>query len=314
MATKTVSITRMNPDGSSYIVNVPKKKFYKDKMTAFDYINYGILIICALIAAYPLWFVFIGAFSDGQDYMNGGVWLLPRKLTLSNFEVIVSDEMLWYALKNTVLATVIGTLTSLLFTALVSYAMSRPNLKWKKFFRIFNLFTMFFGGGLIPTFVLLRIMGFFDNFLIYIIPSLYSVYNMIIISSFYGSISNELHESAVIDGANEVTIWWKIYMPLSKPILATVTLWGAVAHWNSYFTTMIYSNGQKNMITLQYYLMGVINKSQYSTAIDPAVLLETSSKTVGYASIVLATLPILFVYPFLQRYFTSGSQLGATKG
>ena len=293
-----------------------KHKNYRNRMYAFDYINYAILIICALIAAYPIFYVFIGSLSNGDAYMSGGVWLIPRKITFSNYQVILSDKMLWYSFRNTILKTVIGTVTSLFFTSTVAYAISRKNLKFKRIIKVLNLFTMFFGGGLIPYFVLINYLGLFDNFLVYIIPSLYSVYNMIIICSFFSSISDELHESAIVEGANEFQIFIRIYLPLSKPVLATVALWSAVGHWNSYFTTMIYTNGQENLITLQYYLMGVINKASYtaSEALDPSVLEQVTSQTVSFAAIIVATLPILFVYPFLQKYFTKGIQLGATKG
>ena len=284
-------------------------------MKVFDYFNYVFLAMFALIAIFPLWYVFAGSLSDGQDYMNGGVWFLPRVWTLSNFKVILSDKMLWYAFRNTILKTLIGSVTSLVFTCIVAYAMSRQKLKGRNIFRIIMLFTMFFSGGLIPTFVWLNKLGFYNSFLIYIVPSMFSVYNMIIISSFFRTVSEELHEAAIVEGANEFRIFWTIYMPLSKPILATITLWTAVAHWNSYFNTMIYSDGQKEMITLQYYLMGVINQANYSSSgIDPSVLEQVTSKTVSFAAIVIATIPILFVYPFLQRYFTTGAQAGATKG
>src|SRR5690606_21194306 len=126
-------------------------------------------------------------------------------------------------------------------------------------------FTLFFSGGLIPYFVVINYLGLYDNFLVYIIPSLYSVYNMIIISTFFRSIPEELHEAAIMDGGNEFQIWWKVYIPLSKPVLATVALWSIIGHWNSYFSTMIYSNAGDHMITLQYYLMGVTNRASYST-------------------------------------------------
>ena len=139
---------------------------------------------------------------------------------------------------------------------------------------------------------------------------------MISISSFYSSISNELHEAAVVDGAGEITIWWKIYLPLSKSVLATVGLWLAIGHWNSYFSTMIYTSGGKNVITLQYYLLGVINRANYTIgdAVPPTVIEEVTSTTVSYAAIIVATLPILFIYPFLQKYFVKGVMIGALKG
>ena len=140
-----------------------KHKNYRDRMYAFDYINYAILIICALIAAYPIFYVFIGSLSNGDAYMSGGVWLIPRKITFSNYQVILSDKMLWYSFRNTILKTIIGTVTSLFFTSTVAYAISRKNLKFKRIIKALNLFTMFFGGGLIPYFVLINYLGLFDR-------------------------------------------------------------------------------------------------------------------------------------------------------
>jgi len=287
-----------------------------NKPKLFNIINGTLLILFSLITIYPMFYVLIGAFSHGDAYSAGGAWLFPRQFTLSNFIVILSDDMLWYAFRNTIMKTVIGTGLSLIFTSIVAYAMSRKKLKFRKTIRAISLFTMFFSGGLIPYFVLINYMGLYDNFLVYIIPSLYSVYNMIILSSFFAGIPNDLHEAAEIDGASEFYIYRKIYMPLAKPALATIALWSAVGHWNSYFSTMIYSNAGKKMITLQYYLMGVINQANYTIGdnISPGIIEEVTSTTVSYAAIIIATIPILLIYPFLQKYFTFGIQEGASKG
>lgn len=285
-----------------------------NRMLWFDYINYTILFLCVAVMIYPFLFVLGGSFSDGQDYMSGGVWFFPRIWTLANYQVIVSDKILWVAYKNTIIRTVFGSLASLSFTSIVAYAMSRKELKYRGFFQIFNLITMFFGGGLIPFFALINIIGLYDTFWVYIIPALYSVYNMIVLSSGYNSISEELHESAVIDGAGEIRIWLQIYLPLNMAVHATVLLWLAVGNWNSYYGTMIYTRGGENVILLQYYLMGVINKASYTPEVGGEVLEKVTSKTVGYAAIIIAILPILFVYPFLSKYFTKGVAVGSLKG
>ena len=156
------------------------------------------------------------------------------------------------------------------------------------------------------------ITGLYDSFLVYIIPSMYSVYNMLILSNFFKGIPEEIHESAIIDGASEIVIWWKIYMPISKPVLATVALWVATGHWNSYFKTMVYTKSQ-DLITLQYYLVKLIKSTSIDPSIDPAMAETITSQSVSYAALVVATLPILFVYPFLQRFFTKGIALGSLK-
>ena len=284
------------------------------RMTVWDYIIYAVLLISVFFMIYPILYVIGGSFSDGQDYMGGGVWLFPRVWTVANYQVIVSDKLLWISYGNTALRTCFGSLASLTFTSNVSYAMSRKDLKLLKFFQIVNLITMFFGGGIIPYFALINFIGLYDTFWVYIIPSLYSVYNMIIISSGYRAISEELHDSAVIDGAGEIRIWAQIYFPLSKAVHATVLLWLIVGNWNAYYSTMLYTHGGKSVITLQYYLMGVINKASYSPAVGGEILEQVTSKTVSYAAIVIAMLPILFVYPFLSKYFTKGVLVGSLKG
>jgi putative aldouronate transport system permease protein len=294
--------------------NNGKKKRKLKRMHWFDYINYGFLLICVLLMLYPFYFVLIGSFSDGQDYMGGGVWLLPRVWTMANYQVIVSDSLLWIAYKNTVIRTLIGSLLSLTFTSIVAYAMSRKELKFRNVFQVLNLITMFFGGGLIPYFAMINLLGLYDSFLVYIVPALYSVYNMIVISGGYGAISEELHDSAVIDGAGEIRIWAQIYLPLSKAVHATVLLWLAVGNWNAYYSTMIYTQGGHHVITLQYYLMNVINKAAYSPEVGGDILEQVTSKTVSYAAIVIAILPILFAYPFLSRYFVKGVFVGSLKG
>ena len=174
-----------------------------------------ILVLIALITLYPFVYTLAGSFNDGTDFEKGGVWLFPRVFTLDNYAAVFSDYRLWIGLGNTVLRTVVGTAAALIVTSCVAYAMSQRELPCKRFFRVFNVITMFFSGGIVPFFLVVNILGLYDNFLVYILPSLYSVYNMIVISSGYRGISEELHDSAVIDGAGELRIWAQIYFPLS---------------------------------------------------------------------------------------------------
>lgn len=286
----------------------------KVKMTAFDWINYVILGLFALITLYPFIYVIAGSFNDGMDYAAGGVWLWPRKVTLANYAVVMKDFAFWKAFGNTLLITVIGTVSALLVTSAVAYAMSRKELRYRDVFQWINLFAMFFSGGLIPYFLIINLLGLYDNFLVYIIPSVYSVYNMIIIQSFFKGIPEELHEAAVIDGAGEVRIWFTIYIPLSTPVLATVGLWLATGFWNSYFNTMVYTRGG-DLATLQYHLMKMIKQAKVDTeGMDPSLLEQTTSQTISFAAIVIATLPIVCVYPFIQKHFAKGVMVGSLKG
>jgi len=279
----------------------------------FDIVNFIWMGLFCLMCIYPIYYVFIGSFNQGADYAKGGVYLLPRLLTFENYKIILKDGELWHSYLITILRTSIGTISALLFTSIVAYAMSRNNLRFKKVFHWINLFTMFFGGGLVPFFLIIKMVGLYDNFLFYIIPSLYSVYNMIVISTFFKGISNELHEAALIDGASEFRIWYQIYMPLSKPVLATVALWLAVGHWNSYIDTMIYTSST-SLHTLQYYLYKVITTSNLTEGMPESMLQRVSSQTLSLAAIIVSIIPVLFFFPFIRKNFQSGIMVGSLKG
>ena len=254
-----------------------------------------------------------GSFNDGIDYEYGGIWLFPRKFTLANYITVFTDARLYKAFFNTVIATVAGVAGGLVFTSCVAYAMSHPKLKFHKVFWVINMITMFFGGGLIPYFMLIKGIGLYNSFLVYIIPSLYSVYNMIVLTNFFRGIDNSMRESAMLDGANEFRIWWSLYMPVSMPALATVGLWLTVGHWNSYMPTLIYTKKDESMWLLQFYLMKIIKDTNLPDA-DPSISSEISAKTISFAAIVISSLPIFLVYPFVAKYFTKGVMIGAVKG
>jgi len=285
----------------------------KPKLHAFDIFNYIILTLFVIITLYPFWYVIIGSFNDGLDYELGVVWLFPRQFSLANYIVVFRDNRLWIAFRNTILRTVIGTIVALLFTSMVAYAMSRRELKHKAFFRIVNMFTMFFSGGIVPFYLLVNMIGLYNNFLVYILPMMYSVYNMIVIQSFFRNIPEEIRESALMDGAREWTIWLKIYIPLSKPVLATVGLWVAVGHWNSYMATLLYTD-KDSLITLQYYLMRIIKDAAVPDGIDGGIIGKITAKTISYAAIVIATVPIVCLYPLIQDQFKKGAVVGSLKG
>ena len=291
------------------------KKHIK-KMLPFDYFNYTLLILFSFICLYPMWYVLIGSFNEGLDYVKGGIYFVPRVFTWANYVIIFNDTRLWIGFLITISRTILGTVTAVLFTAAVGYGMSRKNLPFRKAIYNFNIFTMFFGGGLIPYFLVINAIGLYDTFLVYIIPGLYSVYNMIIMQNFFKCIPEEMHESCTLDGANEYTIMFKIYMPLSKPVIATVALWVAVGHWNSFFDTMIYTSSE-NLQSLQYYLLKVIKEASFvatGAPLPPEALEKLSPQTITFAAIIVSTLPIVAVYPFLMKYFESGILLGSLKG
>ena len=290
-----------------------KRKSKLFRMHWADWVIYIFLALFAVITFYLLWYVIIGAFSNGQMYASGGVFLIPKGFTFANFEVIFQDSEFWTSFRNTVFRTAVGIVAELLFTALVAYAMTSKHLRCKKAYYWIFIFTMFFSGGIVPMYLLFRILGLYDTFWVYILPSIFSVYNMIIISNFYKGIPGSLYEAAELDGAGELRIWALIYMPLSKPVLATVALWIAVDHWNSYMGTMLYTQAGEWTITLQYYLKQLINEaSGVSSGSEYSDLV--TAKTISYAGIIVALIPIMCVYPFIQKHFTKGIMVGSLKG
>lgn len=298
-----------------------KKEFYRHfnksklnhRVRAFDVILFILMGLFCVMCLFPIIYVLAGSFNQGADYSKGGVYLLPRVFTFENYRVVLTDGKMWWSYFVTIGRTVIGSATALVFTSAVAYAMSRPNLKFKPFFYWVNIFTMFFSGGLIPYFLIIKTFGLYNNFLVYIIPSLYSVYNMIVLQSGFKSIDGEIHDAAVVDGAGELRIWWQIYMPLSKPVLATIVLWLAVGHWNSYFDTMIYTNSD-NLQTLQYFLLKAIQTSSMTEGMPPELMERLSAKTISLAAIIISIVPVLCFFPLVRKNFASGIMIGSLKG
>lgn len=293
------------------------KHFNKSKLNKhiypFDVINAVLMGLFCCCCIYPIIYVIAGSFNQGADYAVGGVYFLPRLFTFENYKVVLENEALWRSYLVTIGRTVIGTSTALIFTSIVAYAMSRPNLKFKAGFYWINIFTMFFSGGLVPYFLIIKSIGLFNSFWVYIIPGLYSVYNMIVIQSGFKSISNEIHDSAMIDGAGEFRIFWQMYMPLNKPVLATVVLWLAVGHWNGYFDTMIYTSDEE-LQTLQYFLLKAIQTSTMTEGMPPEMMERISPKTISFAAIIISIIPVLMFFPLIRKNFASGIMIGSLKG
>lgn len=276
------------------------------------------MIVFMVICVYPFWYVLIGSISDGSDYMRGGIYLWPRVLSTQNYQVTLVDSRLWIGFRVTIARTFICTITHVLFTAMVAYAMSRRDLPFRTGFYWINMFTMFFGGGLIPFYILLKQLHLINTFWVYVVPGLYSVYNMIVCSNYFHSIPEELHESATLDGAGEFRIFSTLYMPLSTPVLATIALWVGVGHWNAFYDSMVYTTSRE-LQTLQLYLYKMIKTSEFVSTADMGGLpsniqSNVTATTVRYATIVVSTIPILCLYPFLQKFLTKGIMLGSLKG
>ncbi len=288
----------------------------KIKKTWFDYLNYILLALFALICLYPMIYVLACSFNSGTDYVKGGIYLWPRDVTFENFLLVFNDPRLWRSYGITILRTVFGTVLALLYTSIVGYAMSRKNLRGRSIFYKIFIFTMFFSGGTVPYYLIIIALGLFDNFLVYIIPCLFSVYNMLVFSNFFRGIPEEIRESAVMDGASETRIFFSIILPLSMPVVSTVALWIAVGHWNSFYDTMLYTSSDR-LWTLQYYLMKVIKESSLPTnvgGLPSDILNNVSPETVSFAAIIISVIPILIVYPLIFKMLTKGVVVGSLKG
>ncbi|MEW8969161.1 MAG: carbohydrate ABC transporter permease [Mesobacillus sp.] len=274
------------------------------------------LFICA-ITIYPIWYVIVNSLNDGVDAMRGGIYWWPREFTFANYKAVFETPGIVTSFGVTIAKTVIGTITHVFFTAMVAYAISRRDLYGRNFYMLVGVITMFFSGGLIPYFLLIRDLGLFDNFLVYIIPTMFNFFHLIIFVSFFRELPTSLEEAAKIDGANDFMIFIKVIIPLSMPVIATIALFQGVYQWNDYFAGVIFVNNS-DLQPIQTYLYKVVAESssnQMMTNAAGSIATKTvTSQSIKLATMVVTTLPIMLVYPFLQKYFVKGMLIGSVKG
>jgi putative aldouronate transport system permease protein len=283
-------------------------------------IDYLIMLFYIILIAYPFYYVIVLSFNDGMDAARGGIYFWPRVFTLENYKIFLKDKVVFVAFVNSVLRTIIGILSALLVTGFYAYAISKKELLFRKFYVLFGIITMYFGGGLIPTFLIMRSLGLFNNFLVYILPSMFSMFNAILFTSFFKEIPAEIEESAFIDGANEFQIFFKLIFPISKPVFAAIALFNGVSHWNSWFDTMLYTSGTK-LETLSHLLVKKLNISvqliemaKTDLGVGGSKLLGLTSNSLMLAVMVITAFPIIAIYPLLQKYFIKGIMIGSLKG
>lgn len=293
------------------------KPIKKKDERLFQAVIYGISFLILLIVLYPLVFVLSASFSNPNLVIEGQVWLLPKGFNLNAYRQVFMDQMILTGYKNTILYTVVGTVVNLFLTVLLAFPLSRKDLPGRNWVMFFVTFTMFFHGGLIPTYILIKNLKLIDSFWVMVFPTAISTYNMIVMRTYFqNSIPFELMESAFIDGCNNFRLLWSIVLPLSKPILAVIGLFYAVGHWNAFFNAMIYFNDERKY-PLQLILRNILLQNQFEEMgtdvfdLQDRVLLAESIK---YAVIVVSSLPVLLLYPFIQRYFVKGVMIGALKG
>ena len=286
----------------------------------FNVFNIIIMIALCVITLYPYLNQLAVALNEGMDTMAGGITIFPRKPTLANFEAVITNDNFVVAAWVSVSKVFLNLALSLTVTFCAAFALTRKGLPAKRGFTLFLMISSYISAGVIPTYILYRYLGLIDSYWVYIFPTAFSFYNMVVIRSFIQEIPESIDESAIIDGANEFQIMTRITVPLSLPVLATVALWVAVWSWNDYNTTLMYIT-DKNLFSLQYLMMQIIKESELvrQMAIQSAMgnhsaSMQPTPDSIKAATLIVTTIPIIMVYPFLQRFFIKGITVGAVKG
>lgn len=291
-----------------------RKSSVGDKV--FTIVNTVILTIFVIITLYPILNTLAISFNDGTDALRGGIYLWPRVFTWKNYQTIIHKQNLLTATEISILRTIIATVSQLFVTALLAYVLSRKNFIFRKQISLLYVLTMYVNGGLIPTFMLYKGLGLTNSFWVYIIPGMVSAFNMLVIRTYMASLPDSLQESAEIDGAGHFTIFLRIIVPLCKPVFATIALFIAVYQWNSWFDTMLYNRMRSEYTTLQYELMkllsAVTNNSSNAETMKNAGN-QVTPASIRAAATIITSLPIVCLYPFLQRYFVTGLTIGGVK-
>ena len=300
------------------IVKSRVEKSYSDKI--FDVVNLIVMCVLLLIFIWPMWFVLIASFSDPNQLWLGNVILWPKGFTLEAYEKLLEYTDIWIGYKNTILYTVVGTLVNLILTVTLAYPLSRKDFLPRKFIMIMLVITMYFSGGLIPTYLVVKNLGMVNNFWAMIIPGAISTYNVLVVRTYFlNSIPNELHEAAKLDGAHNLQFFGKIALPLAKPVVAVVGLYYAVGHWNDYYTALIYLY-DKEKFPLTCFLKNLIidtstaMKGSFGSSASEMESMIRLAQSLKYSTIIVAVIPMLIVYPFVQKFFVKGVMIGSIKG
>ncbi|MDQ0919201.1 carbohydrate ABC transporter permease [Paenibacillus sp. V4I5] len=279
----------------------------------FDIFNYSFLLIFSIACALPFLYVLAVSFTSPAEVARGGIILFPKEWSLASYRYIFSTDTLIRSLMVSIYITVVGTFINLLFTSLMAYPLSKTHIRGRQFILLAVLFTMLFGGGLIPTYFVVKALGLTNTLWALMIPSAISAFNLIVLKNFFQQIPDGLEDSAKIDGCSDLGVLFRIVLPLSMPAMATFALFYAVSHWNQFFNAVMYINDNSKW-PIQVLLREIVILAQ--SRIGDASIDDTEIQplTIRMAVIVFATVPILFVYPFLQKHFTKGVLLGSVKG
>jgi multiple sugar transport system permease protein/putative aldouronate transport system permease protein len=293
------------------------KKISQDSVVYF--INYILLALLLVAVMYPIIYIISCSFSSGNALMTGKVKLLPVEPTLQSYKAVFKYQSIWTGYLNSIIYAVVGTVISMVMTLLAAYPLSRDDFRGKKIYMFIILFTMMFSGGLIPTYLLIKNLGMMDTIWAVVLPGAVSAYNIIVARTFFANtIPKELYEAAEMDGCSDFRFFITIVLPLSTPIIAVLSLWVIVGLWNSYFGPMIYLNSQDKyplqLVLRKILLLSQVNLNQSN--IDPETIRKNQylGEMLKYGTIIVSTLPLMIVYPFVQKYFVKGVMIGSVKG
>ena len=300
-------------------VNIKKSEFARASIGDKTFLLIGYILLAAFVMAIigPVVYIIVASFMDPITLQNKGIVFDFSKWTLTAYERVMTNSQIWIGFRNAIIYSVLFAVISVFITLLCAYPMSRDDFKGKKFFNAIFIITMFFGGGLIPTYLLISNMGLLDTMWAVILPGSFSVWNMIIARTYYKGIPSELREAADVDGANELVFFFRILLPVCTPLIAVLILWQFVGMWNSYFDAMIYLNSADKQ-PLQLVLRAILIQNEP----DPGMIADMQStaqraqlaELLKYATIIISSLPLIVMYPFFQKYFDSGIMVGSVKG
>ena len=300
-------------------VNIKKSEFARASIGDKAFLLVGYILLAAFVMAIigPVVYIIVASFMDPITLQNKGIVFDLSKWTLTAYERVMTNSQIWIGFRNAIIYSVLFAVISVFITLLCAYPMSRDDFKGKKFFNVIFIITMFFGGGLIPTYLLISNMGLLDTMWAVILPGSFSVWNMIIARTYYKGIPSELREAADVDGANELVFFFRILLPVCTPLIAVLILWQFVGMWNSYFDAMIYLNSADKQ-PLQLVLRAILIQNEP----DPGMIADMQStaqraqlaELLKYATIIISSLPLIVMYPFFQKYFDSGIMVGSVKG
>ena len=297
------------------MIHAKKRIRYTREDIAFNVISYSVITLLILVCLYPIWYVACASITDPTIVAAAkGILLWPQGLTFDAYAEVFQDAEIWSSYANTLLYTVVGTILNVVLTAMVAYALAHRDLLFKKPLTLFITFTMFFNGGMIPTYLVIRNMDLLDTRFAALLPGMVSVFNFMVMRTQFESVPEALEESAKLDGANYWTIFTRIILPVSGATLAVMVLFYGVTHWNSWFNEMLYMPNDRTKWPLALITREIIVASSAAAVSEGGVMTQEKADAIKYATIMVSTLPILCLYPFLQKYFVKGVMVGSVKG